>query len=107
METAPVSPGLPGSPPPSFEYATAIDLLGHVIALQGARIAAERSRCHHDPALIAALQAERAAAVRAAVDLTSSDPQRLRETVERYRRVEDRLPAHNAGVGWASGARGR
>jgi hypothetical protein len=89
MEMAPPPPGLPGSRPPSSEYATAIDLLGQVIALDAALIAAERSRCHQDPAVIAQLQADRAAAVRVAAELTSTDPQRLRETVDRYRRIRE------------------
>jgi hypothetical protein len=89
MEIAPTPPGLPGSRPPSSEYLTAIDLLGQVIALQAARIAAARSRCHQDPAAIARLQADRAAAVRAIAELTSTDRQRLRETLDRYRWVRE------------------
>lgn len=86
---APPPPGLPGSRPPSSEYVSAIDLLGQVIALHAALIAAERSRCRQDPAAIAELQADRAAAVRAAAELNSSDPQRLHETVDRYRRIRE------------------
>ena len=85
MDTVSAPPGLPGSPLPSPEYTAAVALLAQVIATHDALIARERSRCHHDPAVIAQWQAERAAAVRAVAELTSADPQRLRETVDHYR----------------------
>jgi hypothetical protein len=89
MDMEPPPPGLPGSRPPSRDYANAIDLLGQVIARQGALIAAERSRRRRDSAALVRLQADRAAAIRAALELSSSDPRGLREIVARYRRVRE------------------
>jgi hypothetical protein len=96
MEMVPPPPGLPGSRSTSHDYVIAIDLLGQVIARHGARIATERSRCHQDQAAIAQLVADRAAAVRAAAELTSADPDRLHETLDRYRQTRD-VPPHRVG----------
>lgn len=69
---------------PTDDYVVAIDLIGRVIALQGAQIAAERARPRADLTKIAALQAARADAVQTARHLTSADPSGLRAAIAHY-----------------------
>jgi sRNA-binding protein len=69
---------------PTDDYVVAIDLIGRVIARQGALIAAERARPRADLTKIGALQASRADAVQTALHLTSNDPSGLRSAIAHY-----------------------
>lgn len=73
-----------GSSEPGGGYTATAVLLGQVIALQGVRIARERSRPRPDRTVINELERARAAAVTACRGLTSTDPDGVERTHREY-----------------------